>query len=65
LIERARALNIAAMSIIDDLMKVLDRIPIWKRLQDIPNEVDGLRRIAHVQLGDSKPSHALQSMSRR
>lgn len=31
------------MSLLDDVLKVLDRIPIWKRLQNLPSEVDGLR----------------------
>jgi hypothetical protein len=32
------------MGIVDDVLKALDRIPIWKRLGDIPTEVDELRR---------------------
>lgn len=28
----------------DDLMKLMDRFPIWKRLQGIPLEVDELKR---------------------
>jgi hypothetical protein len=31
------------MGVIDDIMKALDRIPIWKRLQEVPAEVDGLK----------------------
>jgi hypothetical protein len=31
------------MSVIDDVLKVLDRIPIWKRLQEVPSEVDELK----------------------
>jgi hypothetical protein len=29
---------------IDDFLKVLDRIPIWKRLGEVPTEVDDLKR---------------------
>jgi hypothetical protein len=28
------------MGIIDDILKALDRIPVWRRLQEIPGEVD-------------------------
>lgn len=31
------------ISVIDDVLKVLDRIPIWKRLQEVPAEVDELK----------------------
>ena len=31
------------MSLLDDVMKVLDRIPIWKRLGEVPSEVDDLK----------------------
>jgi len=46
------------MSLVDDVLKVLDRIPIWKRLQQIPGEVDELKeRIASLEerLGDKWP----------
>ena len=32
------------MGIVDDVLKVLDRIPIWKRLQEVPREVDELKK---------------------
>lgn len=32
------------MGILEDMMKSLDRIPIWKRLQEIPSEVDALKQ---------------------
>lgn len=39
-----------SMGIIDEVLKVLDRIPIWKRLQEVPSEVDDLRsRIAALE----------------
>jgi hypothetical protein len=47
------------MSVIDDVLKVLDRIPIWKRLQEVPSEVDDLkRRIAELEekLGGKWPA---------
>ncbi len=31
------------MGVLDDIIKTLDRIPVWKRLQIIPEEVDDLR----------------------
>lgn len=38
------------MGILEDLLKALDRIPIWKRLQGIPKEVDELnQRIAALE----------------
>lgn len=38
------------MGIIDDIIKALDRIPIWKRLQDVPNEIDNLKlRISDLE----------------
>jgi hypothetical protein len=30
------------MGIVDDFFKVFDRIPIWKRLQEVPSQVDDL-----------------------
>jgi hypothetical protein len=47
------------MGIIEDVFSALDRIPIWKRLQGIPVEVDGLKaRIAALeeQLGGKWPA---------
>lgn len=32
------------MGILEDVMKALDRVPIWKRLQGLPDEVDRLRQ---------------------
>lgn len=38
------------MGMIDDTLKVLDRIPIWKRLGTVPDEVDDLkRRVADLE----------------
>jgi DNA-directed RNA polymerase subunit RPC12/RpoP len=31
------------MGIIDDTMKALERIPLWKRVSHLPDEVAGLR----------------------
>jgi hypothetical protein len=31
------------MGIVDDILKALDRIPIWSRLQQLPTEVDDLK----------------------
>lgn len=32
------------MAVVDNVLHVLDRIPIWKRLQEIPTEVDALKQ---------------------
>ena len=38
------------MGMIDDVLKALDRIPIWKRLGEVPAEVDELkRRVAELE----------------
>ncbi len=31
------------MGVLEDMVKVLDRIPGWKRLQEVPAEVDQLK----------------------
>lgn len=31
------------MGMLEDVMKALDRIPIWKRVQQLPSEVEALR----------------------
>lgn len=50
--------GMAHMSLVSDLLAALDRIPIWKRLQGVPEEVDSLkRRLADLEekLGDKWP----------
>lgn len=38
------------MGIVDETLKVLDRIPVWKRLQNVPSELDDLqRRVAELE----------------
>ena len=38
------------MGVLDDVLKALDRIPIWKRLGEVPAEVDDLRkRVAELE----------------
>lgn len=38
------------MGLLEDIMKSLDRIPIWKRLQEIPTEIDALKeRISSLE----------------
>ncbi len=40
----------AAMTLIDDVLNVLDRIPIWKRLQEVPAEMDDLKaRVSELE----------------
>ncbi len=46
------------MGFLEDVMKTLDRIPIWKRLQGVPDEVDALnQRVADLEekLGSTWP----------
>lgn len=47
------------MGILEDVMNVLDRIPVWKRLQQVPADVDELKaRIAALEskLGEKWPA---------
>jgi hypothetical protein len=38
------------MGIIDDILTALDRIPAWKRLQELPGEIDALKaRMAFLE----------------
>jgi hypothetical protein len=38
------------MGVIEDILKALDRIPLWKRLQQVPEEVDKLQtRVADLE----------------
>ncbi len=38
------------MGFLEDVVKVLDRIPVWKRLQGVPAEVDDLKaRVAALE----------------
>ena len=40
----------APMGILEDVMKALDRIPVWRRLQQLPDRADALeRRIAALE----------------
>ena len=39
------------MGIVDDILKALDRIPTWKRLHEVPSELDQLRaKVAAMRL---------------
>jgi hypothetical protein len=45
------------MGLLEDVMKVLDRIPVWKRLQQIPAEHDALvARVADLERRLSGPT---------
>jgi hypothetical protein len=49
------------MGVIEDMFKALDRIPIWKRLQTVPDEVDALKaKVAALEekLGGKYPADA-------
>ena len=38
------------MGLLEDIMKALDRIPNWKRVQELPTEVDALKqRVAGLE----------------
>jgi hypothetical protein len=38
------------MGMVDDVLKAFDRIPGWKRLQEVPSEVDELKsRVAALE----------------
>jgi hypothetical protein len=46
------------MGVLEDLLKALDRIPIWRRLQGLPVEVDDLKsriELIEQKLGDTWP----------
>jgi len=48
------------MSAIDDLLKLLDRIPLWKKLNALPDRVDELeKRIAILESASKEPSEFL------
>jgi hypothetical protein len=56
------------MGIIDDISKQLDKIPIWRRLQDLPSEVDELKsRIVAIEerLGDKWPADVCKFCGKR
>jgi hypothetical protein len=36
-------MELADMGILDDILSALDRIPVWKRLQELPEEMDVLK----------------------
>lgn len=42
------------MGLLDDILKALDRVPAWKRLQHLSAEIDGLR--ARVETLEAKLS---------
>lgn len=56
------------MGMIEDILKALDRIPIWKRLGEVPAEVDDLKkRIAALEekLGTKWPGDVCQFCGER
>ena len=56
------------MGMIEDLLRALDRVPLWKRLGDIPVEVDDLkRRVGAVEekLGHKWPPDVCKSCGAR
>ncbi|MEQ9448856.1 MAG: hypothetical protein RLN70_08100, partial [Rhodospirillaceae bacterium] len=32
------------MGLLEDILKTLDRVPIWRRLQQVPSEVDEMKQ---------------------
>ncbi len=56
------------MGAIDDFVKMLDRIPLWKRLGELPAEVDDLnRRVADLEakLGGKWPADVCRKCGER
>jgi hypothetical protein len=56
------------MGLLEDVAKVLERIPIWKRLQAVPGQVDELsQRIAELEekLGDTWPPDVCKFCGKR
>lgn len=44
------------MGILEDVMKALERVPVWKRLNALPAEVDALRKRVDVLEARLAPS---------
>lgn len=53
------------MGILEDVMKALDRIPSWKRIQQLPSEVDALEKRIKDLEGRLKPATGNQCPSCR
>jgi hypothetical protein len=56
------------MGILEDMLKALDRIPGWKRLQTVPDEVDELKKkVAALEekLGGNYPPDVCRSCGER
>jgi len=56
------------LGIVDETLKVLDRIPIWKRLGEVPSEVDDLKkRVAALEemLGGTWPPDVCKFCGKR
>jgi hypothetical protein len=56
------------MSIIEDAMKVLDRSAVWRRLQQVPAEVDDLKqRLGELEekLGGKRPAEVCRYCGER
>jgi hypothetical protein len=54
-----------AMGVLEDMIKALDRIPGWKRLQELPSEVDQLKAsVAALEekLSDKWPAECADSV---
>jgi hypothetical protein len=64
----AAARYISGVGIIEDILKALDRIPVWKRLQGLPAEHEALaRRIGALEekLGEHWPGDVCRSCGAR
>jgi hypothetical protein len=56
------------MGMLDDLLKALDRVPLWKRLGSVPSELDDLKqRVGAIEekLGNKWPADVCKSCGER
>jgi len=46
-------MGLADMGILDDILSALDRIPVWKRLQELPAKIDVPKSTSHGTKGEA------------
>jgi hypothetical protein len=47
-------MGLADMGILDDILSALDRIPVWKRLQELPAKIDVPKSTSHGTKGEAR-----------